>query len=335
MKSFLIKLVVLFFTIVLPLAAYNYYSDFYGVFRGKLNNRFNEPSIRFIKTRFIFNNPDVYDTFIFGSSRAGKILAHKFNKNAYNFYYSEGLPKEFYQDLVLLLNNGVDVKKVYIALDEFSFMVNPKKHEPQLLRKPYMGTIGEDIPTYIEILLSQPIFSYRKFDIPTTYDVSKSGNPLHWKVDSLIEQNPEKHLNSKKFDNPHFVHGNRTEQTLKDIESIRRLCEDNKIELKVIFNPVYIDTYTQYPFEQIEGIKRGLTDIVDFYDFSGFTELNRNKINFYEANHYRYHIGNLIWTSINRKEKSPYFRLVSGSNIDSLINKEREQYKLYIESTQH
>ena len=50
------------------------------------------------------NNKKKYDSFIFGSSRVGKINPLKIeNGKYYNMTYSEGLPREHYQNIKFLI----------------------------------------------------------------------------------------------------------------------------------------------------------------------------------------------------------------------------------------
>ena len=327
MKQLIFKSSILVLTILVPLMSYNFYTDYFGVFHTKLTDRYNEPNMRFIKTRYIVNNPTKYSQFIFGSSRCGKILGNFYDSKVYNMYYSDGLPIEFYEDLKIFIENDVTVQKVYIGLDEFSFKIIPSKHHSQLLRKRFHNDFSNDLASYLQFLIDPPKLKKVPFSIATTFDFENSGNPLHFEVDSLINASPADHINDEKFNKPIFYHGNRADKTIEEIMSLIRLCEKNNIETIFFMNPIFINTYTQYPIKDLHSIKRKISSITNFYDFSGVTSVTTDRMNYYETSHYRYAIGDSIWNIIsspNASTKSTIYNHVSGQNVESLLELEKE-----------
>ena len=308
-----------------PLAWYNYSVDFFGVFKEDLDDRLNEPNMRFIKTRYLIDHPSKYDTYIFGSSRTGKILANLQDSNSYNMYYSDGLPAEFLEDLQVLINHDVQIKRVFVGLDEFSFKIIPSTHQSQLLRRRYYGDLTQDAMSYFEYLIDPPKFGLKPFSVATSFDYAQTGSPLHFAVDSAIAADESAHLRSPKFDKAPFYDGKRTVATLKEIKSIKNLCADHNIELVFFFNPVYIETYAQYDFADIASIKKGLADITSFYDFSGVTSITTNRLNYYESSHYRYHVGDSIWNVISTGLMEEYVQYIDSVSIDSHLSKEQSK----------
>ena len=78
-----------------------YHYDTFNVFHWK-NIRFTsaEPNKNFVKTKYIIENPQKFNAFIFGSSRVGRLPPDLLPKDLdgtplrwYNMTYSEGIPE--------------------------------------------------------------------------------------------------------------------------------------------------------------------------------------------------------------------------------------------------
>ncbi|MEM9680428.1 MAG: hypothetical protein AAF901_08900 [Bacteroidota bacterium] len=328
MQKLVLKLGLLFLTIVFPLFIYNYYTDYYGIFKKELENRLNEPNIRFIKTQYVVNNPEKYNAFIFGSSRVGKILANLESENVYNMYYSEGLPIEFLEDINTFIANEVSIKKVYIGLDEISFKIIPAKHKTQLLRRRFYGNFSNDVISYLEYLLDPPKIFIASFSVPTTFDYLNTGCPLHYEVDSIINRDPELHVNHQKFSNPKMYYGDRSSMAISEIRELINVCLNQGIEVVVFFNPVFINTYAQYQPDYLADIKRKLTSVTSFYDFSGVTPITTDPIHYYESSHYRYSVGDSIWLTISGKTyNKDHVTYVDSLNIENHLLEEQHWLK--------
>ena len=101
----------------------NYVVDSYGIFRTDFSRQKRPPNQHFIKMRHVIANPSRYDSFLFGSSRVGKIDVSLIKDGRfYNLYYAEAVPAEYLKDLKILLSEGVKIRNVLIGLDDFSVM---------------------------------------------------------------------------------------------------------------------------------------------------------------------------------------------------------------------
>ena len=156
-------LIVFSFTLCIIMGAMlvNYKVDPYGIFKQNFDNQRIEPNQHFIKMKFVLNNPKKFDSFIFGSSRVGNIDVRKIpsEERFYNMTYSEGLPKEFLEDIKLMISNGVKIKTLLIGLDEFSFRVDPNEHLQQPMRRPYSENL---LKFYMDYLLKAPNYKIIK-----------------------------------------------------------------------------------------------------------------------------------------------------------------------------
>ena len=172
-----------------------------------MKNQRIEPNLHLIKVKHVISNPTRYNSFLFGSSRAGKIDTRKMidNNKWYNLYYSEGVPLEHLEDIRMILKNKVIIKNIIIGLDDISYLIDPALHQKQYLRKSYINKYRP----YFEYFFIRPDFTilsaimkkhgpyYTKYD--EMYD---SGFPLVINRDEYINKNQKKHTNDIAFSSP-------------------------------------------------------------------------------------------------------------------------------------
>ena len=121
----------------------NYVLDPYGLFRKDFSWQFVEPNMNFIKARYVAHNPGRYDCFVFGSSRANSIDVRKIRGvTCYNMHSAMALPRNHLDNMNYMLKNGVKVKLALIALDEFSFRLDPSAQLSQPMLHPYPPRSG-------------------------------------------------------------------------------------------------------------------------------------------------------------------------------------------------
>ena len=117
MKRFIRKILLFITFCVLLTSVVCIGIDPYNVFHyKKIRDNGVEPNKNFIKMAYILDNPDKFDSFIFGSSRVGAIHGEKIkNARCYNMTYSMGLPGEHLANLKTMIKNGITPKNIYIA----------------------------------------------------------------------------------------------------------------------------------------------------------------------------------------------------------------------------
>ncbi len=149
----------------------------------KNNLYIQEPNQNYLKTEYIIRHPNKYDSFIFGSSRVGKINPKLFtNGNYYNMTYSEGLPYEHLLNIKLFLKNNVKIKNIIIGIDDFSYEIDPKSHFTDTMRKPHYLASGESFLNfynfYRKIKISSAFNVYKQIGNSQYYDINNTGMPI-------------------------------------------------------------------------------------------------------------------------------------------------------------
>lgn len=313
----------------------NYYTDPNFIFTKqkdeplKCLTHYGGPNERFLKINHILNNKDRYDSFIFGSSRAGKIHMEQIkNTTFYSMTYAAGYPTEHLSVIELFIKNKVNIKNLWIGLDDFSYAISDEKPYQWSLSRPHWKMKFKDndniFKFYSYYLLKIVSFKDLKAKFNQffnnnidyyLYDIHNTGMPHSDIKDMWIENHKEEHNNDKAFLKPFvFAEGNYIDTCLNNIEKIKQLCIDNNITLTVFINPLHKITYLNNDFDTLLKFKEGLTSIVDYYDFAYLNNITTNNYYYFETSHYRSIVGDMIVKSITSHDND-FGKFITKDNI--------------------
>ncbi len=304
-KKFFYTNIIAVIIVMTLVCTFNYLLDPYGIFKSDFSKQVLEPNKNYIKTKYILNNQDKYDSFIFGSSRVGALEGELLkNGRYYNMTYSEGLPKDWLNNIKTFLNNGIEIKNILIALDDFSFTADPNDHLSQPMRIPYENL--NKFKIFSTYLFRDPFDLYNKETIKgmsiskydgSNFDLYNTGRgftTFKQEQEKLKALTPE-NLNSDIYNKPTiFFDYNRVDETINEIKEIKELCTKNNINLYVIFNPLHKTTYLATDKAILEDAKNKVSEITDFWDFTGLNEITENNYYWAETSHYRLLVGRMI-----------------------------------------
>lgn len=293
MKRFLRKiapfvLFILFLEIAIPMIV-----DPYNIFHWKeIRDNGVEPNSNYIKMQYVLNNPDKFDSFLFGSSRTGFVnVEHIPEGNWYNMSYSEGLPGEHLDNLREMIEHGIIPKNVMIGVDNISCFVDPALHEKQFYRIPYPR--GNKLSFYanyfsirgviesLEIILNHevedPDYVTRYYETGSTLrDPSLAGQ---WETDAPYWE---------------YYYKDYVSQSVLAMKRIADLCEEYDINLIVFTNPMYYKTYQESQIYGYEYFLLWLAGSTPYYNFSGINDITSDPHNYYEPSHYTEEVGDMI-----------------------------------------
>ncbi|SFC37438.1 hypothetical protein [Clostridium uliginosum] len=295
-------LCICFITILIAsVCFFNYKLDPYGIWKTSFEYQVLEPNKNYVKTQFVLNNPEKYDSFIFGSSRVGHIETNLLHDGKYyNMTYSEGMQSEWLATIKTFINNGVKMKNIILGIDDFSFTMDPKNSTADLLRIPYQKLDYKE--KFNKYILRNPMDTYNLntiralmdgyHDFTTNDDILETG--VTSGGDDEILSDIEKHVNDPSFNNPcDNFQLNRISESIDEISEIISLCKDNNINLYIFFNPLNKVTYESNK-EITEEAKKQLQKITSYWDFSGYNDITTNNFYWYETSHYRNIVGKMI-----------------------------------------
>jgi hypothetical protein len=310
---------------------YNLHYDPFGVLHTDLKNQKLEPNQHFIKIRYLIENNEKYPKLLFGSSRAGNIRAELIG--FYNMSYSEGVPKEHFADIKLLLQHNVNISNIIIALDNASYLVDPELHVSQLMRKPYQD--GIDLyRNYLLYFFDRPSMVLHK-EIVAHHNFYNDwsqlltlGRPIHIGIDDFIDRNPEKHSNDEKFKVPYWpnFYCPRVSKSIAEIKEIIDLCKANNIDIKFFINPMHKITYLRQNLDEYFDFLKRLAKITDYFDFAGINKITSDNMNYYETSHFRVKIGDLMIQRMFFGAGDDSFGIhIDSNNIDKHIEYLKQQ----------
>ena len=342
-KDLFIALTV-FLLVCSPILFFNTVVDPYGIFFYAFKHIPMEPNKRYMKMMFLKRNPNKFDSFIFGSSRANAIDPGRIpNKKYFNMTYSNGMPSQHYEDIQELLRNGVKIKNLLIGIDYSSLLENSEILESDLMRKKYPVSFIEKILFYKAYLLNMPDWEYIKLALKKSpidrSTLFENGIIKNQKLDSIIDALPLDHLSNVELSVPYSVYTPNPDigNNIKQIEKIVQIAKANLINLIVFINPTQSTTYLNFNMDDYLESLKSLSKITDYYDFSGLNSVAINNMNFYESSHFREHVGNLIIARIFNlpKESIPtdFGCYVTKENVYEDIRLQKQWFKEYLEAT--
>lgn len=289
MKEYLIRAFVYAFVLISVFASVNIFIDPYNIFHYSYpRNNGVEPNKNYIKTEYILHNPDKFDSFIFGSSRAGFVDTSLFpNGHYYNMCSSEAVPAEHLRLLKVFIAHGIIPKNVYIMIDDITCFVDPALHDKMLYRVPYpTGGPVDRLKFYL-----------RYCDLITTWESLKVIREHEDNDPQYTERYRES--GSERLDKePYYIEGAfnegywagyyelRTEQAVSDIMDIKSLCDEHGISLYIVTNPLYYKTYARDIESGYIDFLEALSEKIEFYNFSSFSDITMDESNYYEASHF-------------------------------------------------
>ncbi len=306
MKKFTLKILIFAVFIGLVIIPFNVCVDPFNIFHAD-NVRDNgvEPDKNYIKTRYVLKHKDEYDSYLFGSSRAGFYDVTRLPDGSwYNMCYSEALPKEQTYTLKALIDGGEIPERVILTLDNISFLIDPAEHENTLYRKAY---------PYDKSFYDKFLFYASYLDTVTSIDSLKVINAHEGDDEALRARlystgcedlSRVKESSEDDFNNPYWAdyYKPRVEEALNDVKEFKALCDQYDIELTVMTNPIYIKTYEKSVDKGYLEFLDGLADITTFYNFSGYNRISQYEDYYYETSHFTTEAGNEVIDRMLRGE---------------------------------
>ncbi|TLF46701.1 hypothetical protein [Maribacter aurantiacus] len=249
MKAFLKKAAFFGLTVLTYFSAtsiYNYTIDPYGIFGNRREFRAIRPNEHSLKTNFVLQNPQKFNSFLFSNSKGGVLHVNQLNTSEdswYNMTYSLGTPEEFYNSLVLLLENGVQVNNIILGMDEGVIYERTSSHENDASRK--FVNLQEDKIQWEFLFLPISIKKILGADLSKKYiehDIYTDGN---YYAHNAYEADCISHENLELVDFPHAapIQPLDFSSQIEILEKIRSLCGQKGIQLTFLVHPSSFENY--------------------------------------------------------------------------------------------
>lgn len=323
----------------------NYFFDFYAVFNQNREVYYGSINDRYAKVSYILKNKERYNTFIWGSSRTQKMDSSILSYNTYNMAATSGGPEDCLRELKIFLDNSIKINTIYLGVDNFSYKYNHLKEIQTFYTIPYSENFIDNIKYLTKVALKKPDKDRMKIYINGMEKNDKSvinylGTTGKLAVPKFVEDNINKtsyeYVYDKKFDEPLYTDdkNEHIDYTISIIREIKKLCDDNKINFIVFFNPVHITSYLEDDINISNQFKRELVKITNFYDFNYINFVMLNNYFWYETSHPRYFVCDwelkVITNQYDKNIPEDFGHLITKENIDYYCNKyiiDRENFK--------
>lgn len=322
---------------ILPIT--NYYVDRWRVLHHDYKTSYPglSPNKTFLKVLYLLDNKEKYDTILMGSSRSGYMDSRLISQNSYNMKFNFSLAKMHLNNLKLLIDNNVQIKKLWLGVNDYEIWKDPDDFTYDYQRRLYKDELVHKLEMYSLYLLRK--IDYRDVKILkgnlNLYQSAELTNPdkANMKTARKREEYALKHpsLWIEKMTNiaPTLLGYKddtyRIDQTISEINEIKKLCEKYNIELTVFMYPTYYKTYLYFNQYKIEEFKRKLSDVVEFYDFYDLNSYTQDPFKWQDSSHFHASIGDFIINSILKN----HF-LVTKNNIENRIEETRGLIKKFM-----
>jgi len=297
MKKFLLKLLAFVIVLGLVVIPINIIVDPYNIFHASLIvDNGVEPNKNYIKTKFVLEHKDEYDSYLFGSSRAGFYDVSKLpDGNWYNMSYSEGLPKEQTETLRSMISQGEIPKQVFLSLDNIAYLVDPAYHEGQLYRKafPYTGSLKEKVGFFTSYM--DTITTLESLELIKDYEGdSESLRKRMYSTGCEDLSKEQKFIGDESKGYWSEYYWPRKDAALAEIKEFVDLCNEYGIKLTVFTNPIYFETYNKGLDSGYLEFLYELSYVTEFYNFSGYNRISTDVSYYYENSHFTAEAGDII-----------------------------------------
>ncbi len=285
----------------LLLPTYNWVQDYYGIFGQRSDWRGVIPNERYRKYESVLARRDEITTLLFGSSKAANIpFARSLGDGAYNFAYSEGLPRDHLQVLERLVDELPALERVYIAVDEMAFLLNPSRHATDYLRRQHPEVAGIARWRFVLSYLFRPLsntdalyFTPDRLQRPAiTYEFDSTGRSLCPSCDADIDADPQVHGQQAFFRfpyNPPDRYG--LDRLRADLAATLKLLEVRNIEAVLFLQPTFANNLRWHNLGLLEALKAMLAELAPFHDFLVVDAALADTGNFYDVIHFRPSVG--------------------------------------------
>lgn len=330
---------------VLFLCLYNYFVDPFNYFDKEYTGVFS--CSQYYKAKYILDNPDEYDCFIIGGSNSGVLnpeLIDKYaNYKTYSMTFEAGNWYNYYFYTRFLIEN-TDVKYIVLHLSSTEMYYtgdltsSESRRTPALIKNSRIEEIKESIHFF-----SRGVKLGKAGD--NTLIRLKRNGMFDWSIVlANYKENPEEFVQQyvltdyedriSKMDYSDIEEEN-IEEAIDYAKQIRKLCDDNDVELVVISGPVFISKRPEFECDAYYEYLQRLVGIMDVYDFSDVTKVNANPYNFYDYAHYNDVLGEKVINTVFGNASSDIGgEKLSSVNIGEYIQNRREKYRKLLKEYQ-
>lgn len=337
------KWIVMFFgTIVLVLmlcAGFNMLADPFGVFGDRVMkwdsyDQTNNP--RVAKISYLEKHHEEYDSYIIGSSSAASYSVDELNEYTGARFYNlfvYGCDTANYCNFARYVIEAYGAKNIVLNLGINE--TNSYDTDRSSLNESEHAKLTEEslIKFYLKYALCNPKYSveklksyYQDTELPQAFDVFLPESGCYDKRVRDVENVGDLTAYMEKYAADFGAEESEMEyidECIESVEYIKKLCEENGVNLTVICSPVYEAQWNACPQESLAEYKKKLAEITDYWDFS-YSPISSDSRYFYDATHFRNAVGTMVLAKMFGREDVWYPEnfgvYVTAENADEYIS---------------
>ena len=340
-KKWYMAFAAVFLVTCLILMSFNYVVDPFGVFGDNFLKMYNydiSKNGRIAKISYLDRNYEMFNSYIVGGSKSGSLLpetAEKYYPGS-KFYNLNMIGGRFYdyEHTIYYLINKYNAKNIILQISQLELNIPKTATTPIMMLN---GKLFSDYPVkfYFKFLMQNPTYSieklleYRKWTKKYEEEFfyqSYNGAYNRTKEERLISKRPNDIFGDKsRFpENSPKIKGTAIKINLESLQRIKDFCEQKGVNLLVITAPTYITELETFPIDDFAKYMKDISKITPYWNFSGYNSINTEMTNFYDDNHFRVLVGDMMLARIfgdtSVEIPADFGKLITPENANTEIN---------------
>ncbi len=328
----------------------NYLVDPFGVFGTNILKHSGTDNLRVMKYKYLSRNYNKYDSYVFGSSRAGVIDPGMLRKSLNNVnYYNLCVHSANSLDYILQLNYlngfGAKIKNVLLVIDIDLMSDYSGIRFGEYMKIGHPKTTGKnETAFYLDFASKIPILEISSkiseniafLRAPNYFNDMESGVLSFPNIDNKIENNHQEFIADSKGLNSDSI--NRaapwvswSEENIHLLKVFLKQAKAQNINLSIMTTPLNYNKMNELDYFIYAGKLYALSQLTEFWDFSGYNTITTDNLNYYDESHFRPNVANMMIARVfnysTNDVPDDFGVYVSNKNILKHLGDLRKQFK--------
>ena len=335
-KKWIINVAILVVLLLGLMCVINYKMDIYHYWKAGEEIAFRTDTYtRILKLRHISKNPDQYYGYIIGGSKAGVLDADLISKYDEGKFYNVSVPWGCFEDYdayIQYIAENTSAKKIILHLSSIEALEYSREDMPAVITP----TKIDDFKEKIKFLIINPVQIIQDVKSDGKYDFVNGGRNYEDQLKEMKEQGDAyfEYAVTTEYDkllkiifDEDIITLPAFNENMEALKHIVEVCKAHDINLQVVIGPTFISELYKFEGEIYWSYLRAIASLVNFWDFSGFNDVNRNPYNFINFQHYNYKVGDKMINIMYGKEEMPGFgEYIDPNNFNDYIGRRTQKY---------
>ncbi len=282
---------------------------------------FKDDYARAIKSRYLLEHKDEYDAVIIGGSKCGSVDTDKMTEYTglryYNMYLNLGNFHD-YLDFTKFLAEDVGIREIMLVLSNYEVLSYDNSYRGNNYQTPalFSGSWIKEVQEFLswmivdpstlqesrERLEKNPVFADALVDGRRSRTASLAAHQND--PDGFRARVLEKYDERLKilFSGDIKDHSEVMKKNLYALEEIKRICQENDVNLHVVIGPSTMTERYRYETPEFYQYNQYIISMMgEVWDFSDYNDINMNYDNYFDHLHYDLEVADLMIDTIYGK----------------------------------